>query len=154
MLHFLPEWHTAHYGRSAILQYISAGLLDDVSPYTQHAEGAVHINGFETDMKQWGTTSLSIVRMLEGKTVSALLAELEEQHPVYYRLRLSVKPAPGTSWFDALANAHGSKFAHVLVDGVRKIVLRSLLAVLRPRHLYVMAVYRALRYLWGLETFP
>jgi hypothetical protein len=105
-------------------------------------------------MKQWGTTSLSIVRMLEGKTVSALLAELEEQHPVYYRLRLSVKPTPGTSWFDALANAPGSKFAHVLVDGVRKIVPRSLLAVPRPRHLYVVVVYRALRYLWGLETFP
>jgi hypothetical protein len=58
-------------------------------------------------------------------------------------------PLRGTSWFDALANAPGSKFAHVLVNGVRKIALRSLLAVPRLRHLYVMVVYRALRYPWG-----
>jgi hypothetical protein len=154
-LHYLPEWYITRYGWfAALLQYVAAGLLSDVTQYAQHAEGAVYTKGLETHMKQWGTTSLSIVRMLEGKTVSALLAELEEQHPVYYRLRLSVKPAPGTSWFDALANAPGSKFAHVLVDGVRKIVPRSLLAVPRPRHLYVMVVYRALRYHWALETFP
>jgi hypothetical protein len=151
-LHFLPECHITHYGWfTALLQYVPTGLLGDVA---QHAEGAVYTKGLETHMKQWATTSLSIVRMLEGKTVSALLAEREEQHPVYYRLRLSVKLAPGTSWFDALANAPRSKFAHVLVNGIRKIVPRSLLAVPRPRHLYVMVVYRVLRYLWGLETLP
>jgi hypothetical protein len=118
-------------------------------------EEAVHIKVPETDTNLWGTTSPWLVRMLEGKTVSALLEELEEQSQTYWRLyQLTVEPAPGTSWLDALANAPGAKFAHVLVDGVRKIVPRSLLAVPRPRHPYVMVVYRVLRYLWGLETFP
>jgi hypothetical protein len=95
-LHYLPESYITRYGWfAALLQYFAAGLLGDVAQLAQHAEGAVYTKGLETHMKQWGTTSLSIVRMLEGKTVSALLAELEEQHPVYYRLRLSVKPAPG-----------------------------------------------------------
>jgi hypothetical protein len=51
-----------------------------------------------TDMELWGTTSPSFVQMLEDKTVSALLAELGEQHQVYYRLyQLPVEPAPSTS---------------------------------------------------------
>jgi hypothetical protein len=93
--------------------------------------------------------------MLEGKTVSALLAELEEQSQTYYRLyQLTVEPAPGTSWLDALANAPGAKFANVFVYGVRKIIPRSLVVVVPLRHPYVMGIDRALRYLCGPETFP
>jgi hypothetical protein len=74
---------------------------------------------------------------------------------VYYRLsQLSVEPAPGTSWFDALANAPGAEVADVFVDGVRKIIPQSLVAVLPPRYSYVMGIDRALRCLCGPETFP
>jgi hypothetical protein len=122
MLHLLPERYITHYGCfAALLQYVAAGLLGDVAKSAQHAEGAVYIKVPEMDTKLSGATSTSLDQMLERKTVSTLFAELEEQHPVYYRLRLSVKPAPGTSWFDALANAPGSKFAHVLVDGSGKL---------------------------------
>jgi hypothetical protein len=78
-------------------------------------------------------TSSSLVRRLEGKTVSALLAELERSKPMYYRLyELSVEPAPGTSCLDALVNAPRAKTVDVLVDGVKKIVPQSLLAVVPP----------------------
>jgi hypothetical protein len=51
-LHFLPEWHITHYGWfAALLQYVAAGLLGDVTLYTQHAEGAMHIKDPETDME-------------------------------------------------------------------------------------------------------
>jgi hypothetical protein len=107
MLRSLPDSYITHYGWSAaILQHAAAGLLGDVAPYAQHAEGAVYIKGFETDMKLWGATSLSIIQMLEGKTISALLAKLDDQNPVHYRLhQLSVDPALATSWLDALAYA-------------------------------------------------
>jgi hypothetical protein len=83
MLHFLPEWYIIRYGWfAALLQYVPTGLLGDVAHLAQHAEGAVYIKGPETDTKLWGTTSPSLVRRLEGKTVSALLAELKERSPV------------------------------------------------------------------------
>jgi hypothetical protein len=64
--------------------------------------------------------------MLEGKTVSALLVELEEQSQMYYRLhQLSIDPGPDICWFDVLANAAGPKSVDVLVDGARKIVPQS-----------------------------
>jgi hypothetical protein len=81
-------------------------------------------------MKLWGTPSPSLIQMLEGTTVSALLAKMEERNPVCYRLsQLSVELAPGTSWFDALVNAPGPKSVDVLVDGVKTIGPQSLVAV-------------------------
>jgi hypothetical protein len=60
----------------------------------------------------------SLVQMLDNKTVSALLAKLEEQTSLYYRLyQLSIEPGLGTSWLDTLANAPEVKYADVLVDG-------------------------------------
>jgi hypothetical protein len=141
MLRSLPESYITHYGWSAaILQYAAPVLLGDVAPYAQHAEGTVYIKGLEKNMKLWGATSLSIVPILEGRTISALLAKLEDENPVHYRLhQLSVDPALATSWLDALAYASGAQSSNVPVDGVRKIVPQSFLAVL-PRHPYIMVV--------------
>jgi hypothetical protein len=59
----------------------------------------MYIKGLETDTKLWGTPSPSLIQMLGGTTVSALLAKMEQQNPVYYHLsQLSVEPAPGTFW--------------------------------------------------------
>jgi hypothetical protein len=114
----------------------------------------MYMRGLETDTKLLGTRLPSIDQMLEGTTVSALLAELEGQHALYYRLyQLSVEPAPGTSRLDVLANTLGAKFANVFVNGVKKNVPQSLLAFLLARYPYVMGINRALRYLCGVETF-
>jgi hypothetical protein len=69
-------------------------------------------------MKLRGATSLSIVQMLEGKTISALLAKVEDENPVHYRRhQLSVDPALATSWLDALAYAPRAQPSNVSVDG-------------------------------------
>jgi hypothetical protein len=136
MLHLLPEWYIICYGWfAALLQYVVARLLGDVTPYTQHAEGAVHINGLKTDMKHRGTTSTSLNLMLEGKDISTLLAKLEERNPVYYRLyQLSVEPRTG--------------------ERTRNQVSRRPRGWAEEDHIYVMVIYRALRCLCGPETFP
>jgi hypothetical protein len=55
MLHLLPERYITHYGWfAALLQYVAAGLLSDVTQYAQHAEGAMCSKGLETDTKLWG----------------------------------------------------------------------------------------------------
>jgi hypothetical protein len=83
-------------------------------------------------------TSPSIVQMLEGKTAASTLATLNtnDQNPdrVYYLLYThSVDRALGTSWLDTLANAPGAESPAALVNGVKKTVLKSLLAVLPAR---------------------
>jgi hypothetical protein len=63
----------------------------------------VYIEGLETDMKIWGTTSPSLVQLLEGKTPVFTLATLDDQNldrVYYFSYRHSVDPAPGTSWLD------------------------------------------------------
>jgi hypothetical protein len=164
MLHFLPEWYVIHYDRSAaILQYAAAGILGGVTQFVQHAEGAAYIKGLETDTKLRSTTTTSIVRMLEGKTAASILATLDDQIrtgcTTFYTCPPST-PALGTSWLGTPADAPGDESPTALLDGVRKIVRKSLLAVLPPRRSYVMVVHRALRYLCGLcglcglKTFP
>jgi hypothetical protein len=156
MLHFLPECHITHYGWfAADHQYAAAGLLGDFTKSTQHAEGGVYIKGLETDMELWGTTSPSFDQILGGKAISALLGELEERNPVYYRLyQLSGEPAPGTSWLDARrTHLEPSPSTSSWVRSGRLYSTLSWLLYLR-RHPYVMVVYRALRYLCGLEIFP
>jgi hypothetical protein len=77
----------------------------------------VYIKGLEKDMKLWGAASLSIVQMLEGKTISALLAKVEDENPVHYRRhQLSVDPALATSWLDALAYAPGAQSYNVPLE--------------------------------------
>jgi hypothetical protein len=41
----------------------------------------VYIDGLETDIKLWDTTSRSNVQMLEGKTAPSILATLVDQNP-------------------------------------------------------------------------
>jgi hypothetical protein len=104
-------------------------------------------------------TSPSFVQMLEGRTAASTLATLntndQNSDRVYYlSYTHSVAPDPSTSWLDTLANVTGAESPAALVDGVGKIVPKSLLPVLPPRNPYVMVVYCVLRYLCGLETFP
>jgi hypothetical protein len=55
MLHFLVERYITHYGWfAALLQYVAAGLLGDVTQYAQHAEEAMCSKGLETDTKLRG----------------------------------------------------------------------------------------------------
>jgi hypothetical protein len=41
----------------------------------------VYIDGLETNIKLWDTTSRSNVQMLEGKTAPSILATLVDQNP-------------------------------------------------------------------------